>query len=127
MATKKANTTEKKRNPFKSQVENLETFKFTEETPDYLGVYVKTNTLKNQEGKPFKLNVFADPVTGEQVQLGDNYSIERAISEARDEYPNTDIVFKIHFLGKTVVKGKPFSRFRIETCPLSDYMDYIKE
>lgn len=114
-----------KRNPFKSQVENLETFKFSDETPEYTGVYIKKMNFTNKENKPFTLNVFADPLTGEQIFIGDNYSIERAIAEAKEEYKNTDIVFKIHFLGKTMVNGKPFSRFKIETAPLQDYLDFI--
>jgi hypothetical protein len=115
-----------KKNPFKSQIENLETFKFSEENPEYTGVFVKKNELVNKEGKRFTLNVFADPLTGEQIFIGDNYSIERAIAEAKEEHPKTDIVFKIHFLGKTIVNGKPFSRFKIETAPLQEYLDFIQ-
>jgi len=122
----KKQVTDEKRNPFKSQVENLETFKFTDENPEYIGVFIKKMNFTNKEDKPFTLNVFAHPTTGEQVFIGDNYSIERAIAEAKEEYKNTDIVFKIHFLGKTVVNGKPFTRFKIETAPLADYLDFIK-
>lgn len=122
----KEKTTPEKVNPFKSQIENLETFKFTEETPEYTGVFVKKNELENKEGKKFTLNVFAEPVTGEQIFIGDNYSIDRAIAEAREQMPKTDIVFHIKFLGKTTVNGKPFSRFKIETCPLAEYLEFIK-
>lgn len=124
---KKQTESKGKQNPFVTQVENLESFKFSEETPEYIGVYVKTVTLKNKEGKDFQLNVFAHPVTGELVNVANNFSIERAIHEAKEQYPNTDVVFKIRFLNKTVVNGKPFSRFKIETCPLPDYLDFITE
>jgi hypothetical protein len=116
-----------KKNPFKSQVENLETFKFSEENPSYIGVFIKKIELENKEGKKFHLNVFAEPVTGEQIFIGDNYSIERAISEAREQMPNTDIVFDIKFLAKTEVNGKPFSRFKISTCSLNEYLDFIAD
>lgn len=123
---KKIEKTEKV-NPFKPQVMNLETFKFSDETPEYTGVFVKKNIFENKEGKSFTLNIFADPVTGEQVYIGDNYSIERAIAEAKEQMPKTDIVFNIKFLGKTVINGKPFTRFNISTCPLPEYLDFIKD
>ena len=78
---------------------------------------------EGKENETFIANIFTDFSTGEDVYIGNSYSINKAIKMARAEYVEklTDIVFSIEFLGKTTVKGKPFNQFDIGYCTTAEY------
>ena len=125
---KEKSTTEKK-SPFKSVIKNLGFHNFDEEA-NFLGKYVDTVQISadEEEGSDKKVetfiaNVFFDLKTGEQVYIGNSYSINKAIKLARAEYAEqiTNVVFNIEFLGKTTVKGKPFNQFEIGYCTTEEY------
>lgn len=115
--------------PFKQSVLNLPFHDFEAEKK-FLGLYHETITLGEppKEGKDdnrFEVNIFSKDVTGEQVFITDSYSISKAIKEAKED-KIVNPVFKIEFLGKTEVKGKPFNQFNISVCSLEAYQEFIK-
>ena len=92
-------------------------------------MYRNSLELGDKEESRFTVNVFADVETGEEKFVTDSYSIAKAIKEAKVKYPEkfSELVFKIEFLGKTEVKGKPFNQFNISVCPLDIYEEYMKK
>jgi len=130
MADKKSTTP--KADPFKTVVNSLSFHKFDEE-PNFIGLYKDTVTLgadedseapeKGKEPETYIANIFVDMSTGEEVYIGNSYAVNKAIKNARatqhEEITNT--VFSIEFLGKTMVKNKPFNQFKIGYCSLEDY------
>jgi hypothetical protein len=124
---KKAATTEEKRNPFNTVVQNLKFHNFDEE-PELTALYKNTVTIGEDEDptKTFIANIMADVQTGEEKYVGNSYSIEKAIKTAKAQYKElmADVVFHIEFLGKTTVKGKPFNQFKIGCCLIDEYQEY---
>lgn len=108
--------------PFKSVVKNLPFHNF-EETPVYIGMYV--NTLELGEEEKFTANVFANVETGEEVFITNSYSIEKAIKQATETL-GKEFVLRIEFLGKTTVKGKPFNQYNIAACTVPEYQESLK-
>lgn len=118
-----------KTDPFKQSVLNLPFHDFEKEVK-FLGLYHETITLgeipkDGKEDNRFDVNIFSKNVTGEQVFITDSYSINKAIKEAKEENI-VNPVFRIEFLGKTEVKGKPFNQFNISVCSLAAYEEFIK-
>jgi len=105
---------------WKKAVQNLPFVNF-EDNHTFTGMYRNTITLG--EDNPFDVNIFVDVKTGEERFVTNSYSIEKAIKLAKKEYAEqmNDVVFRIEFLGKTEVKGKPFNQFNIDYCLLEDY------
>jgi hypothetical protein len=123
----KKEATPEKRNPFKTVVQNLKFHNFEEE-PELTALYKNTVTLGDEDDptKTFVANIMADVQTGEEKYVGNSYSIEKAIKSAKAEYKEmmSDVVFKIEFLGKTMVKGKPFNQFKIGYCLIDEYQEF---
>ena len=122
MAKKAVETTATKSSPFNAIVQELPFHDFTKEKV-YIGSYVSTLTLGDKPDNKFDVNIFADASTGEQKFITNAYAINKAITEARLKYPEnfTDVVFRIEFEEKTVVKGKPFNKFKIGVCTMEEY------
>lgn len=118
-------TEKQKSTPFKTVVQNLEFHDF-EEQPIFTGLY--RNTVEIGEEEKFTANIFADVETGEEKYIGNAYSIEKAIKQAKVENPSnmSELVFNIEFLGKTTVKGKPFNQFKIGYCTTEEYQNFFK-
>ena len=108
------------RSAWKKAVQNLPFVNF-EDNHVFTGLYRNTITLG--EDNPFDVNIFADAKTGEEKFVTNSYSIEKAIKLAKKDYPEAmaNVVFRIEFLGKTEVKGKPFNQFNIEYCTVEEY------
>lgn len=123
---KKAEATEK-RSPFKTVVQNLKFHNF-DENPKLTALYKDTVQIGDEEDetKTFTAHVVADVETGEEMYIGNSYSIAKAIKNAKAEYKEMirDVVFQIDFLGKTTVKGKPFNQFKIGYCLIDEYLEY---
>jgi hypothetical protein len=121
MAKKQATSTPKN-NPFQSVVQELPFHDF-QKVKLYIGLYISTLTLGDKPENKFDVNIFSDAETGEQKFITNAYAINKAITEARLKYPEnfSDVVFSIEFEGKTVVKGKPFNKFKIGVCTLEQY------
>ena len=119
-------TAPKKNSPFKTVIQNLEFHNF-DETPNFTGLYKDTQTI-GEEDEKFTANVFADVETGEECYISNSYSVAKAIQKAKLEYADgiRDIVFLIEFLGKTMLKGKPFNQFKIGYCTLEEYEESQK-
>jgi len=113
------------KSPFQSAIVNLEFHNF-EEYPVFIGIFKDTQMVGDEV--PFKANIFINLETGEDVFVANNYSIEKSIKLAKEKYQSglTDLVFRIEYLGKTVIKGKPFCRFNIGYCTLDEYEKYDK-
>jgi len=123
---------EKKASPFKMAVQNLSFHQF-EEQKNLVALYKDTVVLGDEEAedptKTFTANVMVDLATGEEKYVQNAYSIAKAIKMARTEYKEQirEVVFEIEFLGKTMLKGKPFNQFKIGYCLLSDYESFSGE
>lgn len=117
----------KTKSPFRTVVQNLPFHNF-EEKRKLVGMYKDTVTLGEDE-ETFQANIFVNLETGEELHVGNSYSIAKAIKQAKVEYKTevTNVVFEIEFLGKTTVKGKPFNQFKIGYCLLEEWEAYIKE
>ena len=125
--TEKTKQPTKKESPFKTAIQNLEFHKFDEE-PNFLGMYKNTVELgEDDSDEKFTANIFNNVNTGEEIYIGNSYSIAKAIRMARAEYKEqlSNVVFSIEFLGKTEVKGKPFNQFKIGYCTLEEYEDSL--
>jgi hypothetical protein len=113
--------------PFVDVVANYLFHNF-ELTPKFTGTYVNTVTLGEDEENKFLANIFVNIETGEIFYLSNAYSIEKAIRLAKEKYNSLNgVVFKIVFLGKIDLKGKPFNQFRISTCTIEEYNNFVKE
>ncbi len=121
--------------PFNTIIENLGYHDFNE-VPIFQGIYDKTVMLKDEvkdnKGKVtedrINAHVFYDLDREEGVYITTAYSINKALEVATKDYPEeikaNNIVFRIEFLGKTEVKGKPFNQFNIGVCTLQQYEDF---
>ncbi|NMC99105.1 MAG: hypothetical protein GYA62_05230 [Bacteroidales bacterium] len=113
-----------KKDPFKTVVQNLPFHQF-EERKEFIGLFKDTVTLGDEEDpdKTFQANIMVDLETGEECYIQNSYSIAKAIKQARLEHREqiTSVVFRIEFLGKTTVKGKPFNQFKIGYCLEEEY------
>jgi hypothetical protein len=118
---KKTQNATPKQSPFKTVVSNLAFHKFDEE-PILVALFKDTQTL-GEDDETFTANVMVNMATGEEIYVQNAYSIEKAIKTAKREYPDgiADIVFHIEFLGKTMLKGKPFNQFKIGYCTYEEY------
>lgn len=101
-----------KENNFISVARSLPTWDF-DQNPIFQGVFINTETLGKNSEKPFTAHCFADSETGEMCYISDYHTVTESINEVRSEYGTKAVEYKIEFLGKTVVKGKPFRRFSI--------------
>ena len=115
--------------PFKTVVQNLVFHNF-EEKKIFTGLYKDTVTIGDEEDKTFTANIFVDLATGEEVYLSNNYSIEKAIKSAKQEYKDSgngirNIVFQVEFIAKTMVKGKPFNQYKIGYCTEEEYNSFV--
>jgi hypothetical protein len=125
---KKENAEAQAKSPFKQTVLNLEFHNF-EADGKFIGTYENTIVLGDEE--PFNANIFTEIETGVQKFVTDSYSIAKAIKQAKAEYEAemtaNNIVFQIEFLGKAMVKGKPFNRFNIGYCTLEAYKAFSEK
>jgi len=123
--------TEKQNSPYENVVSNFPFHDFNEQAI-FEGIYDSTVLIgdpekKDKDGKPttFHANVFYELSSGEAVHITNAYSINKAIEKARTDYEVEmkagQMVFKIEFLGKTEIKGKPFNQFNIGICTLQQY------
>jgi hypothetical protein len=119
---------EKSQSPFRMVVQNLPFHKFDEQKK-LVAQFKDTVTLGDDEDleKTFTANVMVDLETGEEKYVQNAYSIAKAIQRARTEFKEriTDVVFEIEFLGKTVLKGKPFNQFKIGYCLLEEWEQFM--
>ncbi len=112
-------------NGLKFQVieENLDKWNFQETGKQvFVGFYKRTENLiakvLNDKGevieKPFHLFVFEEHETEKRYSIDSCHTITKTIEN--EIANNTDFektVFMIQFLGKTILKGKPFNQFTI--------------
>lgn len=112
--------------PFVDLVANYPFHNFEVE-PKFMGEFINTVTLGEDEENRFQANIFSDVETGELFYLSNAYSIDKAIKAAKEKYNTLQgLVFRIEFLGKTEIKGKPFNQFKIGTCTLEQYEAFFK-
>jgi hypothetical protein len=116
-----------KATPFRTVVQNLAFHNF-EEQKILTAIYKDTVTLGDEDDpeKTFTANVMVDTDTGEEKYVQNSYSINKAIHKAHLEYKEqiTDVVFQIEFLGKTMLKGKPFNQFKIGYCTVEEFESF---
>ena len=116
---------------FKTIEESLKQINFSEQ-PIFIGqfdkaVVIDNPTAKEEKDKTFIVFRFFDIVTGEAVYVPSNFTIEKAINSLiADKVNFKDTVIRIEFLGKTEVKGKPFSKFTIQYINIDDYIELIE-
>lgn len=101
-----------KENSFISVARSLPTWDF-DQNPIFQGVYINTETLGKNSEKPFTAHCFADSETGEMCYISDYHTVTESINEVSQKFGGVEIEYRIEFLGKTTVKGKPFRRFSI--------------
>jgi hypothetical protein len=112
--------------PFVDLVANYPFHNFEVE-PKFMGEFINTVTLGEDEENRFQANIFSDVETGELFYLSNAYSIDKAIKAAKEKYNTLQgLIFRIEFLGKTEIKGKPFNQFKIGTCTLEQYEAFFK-
>jgi hypothetical protein len=118
----------KKTSPFKTAVQNLPFHNF-EEIKTLVALFKETVTLGDDDDKekPFVANVMVDLASGEEKYVQNSYSIAKAIKLAKEEYKEdiSLVVFEIEFIGKTEIKGKPFNKFKIGYCTLTEYENFM--
>lgn len=105
---------------FKTRAENLRQWKWEEE-PVLTGQFVEKITITPENADPFDLFKFALEETGELVTVPSNYTVAHELSKMKDE--DTDFettLIRITYLGSSIVKGKPFKKFRIETAEMEE-------
>lgn len=117
--------------PFRTVIQNLAFHNF-EEHKKLVALYKDTVTLGDEEDpeKTFTANVMVDLESGEEKYVQNSYSISKAISKAKIEFKDSetglkDVVFEIEFLGKTMLKGKPFNQFKIGYCTMEQYESFL--
>ena len=120
--------TEKKKQ-FKALESALEFYDFHKDgKATYFGVYEDTKVIGNdKDGKPMSAHIFTDPETGEQVYIQSSYTINKSIDELKakcteDKTVIGDYVMMLQFVEKTMVKGKPFNRFKTAYMLVADYL-----
>ena len=117
---------------FKTIEESLKQINFSEQ-PIFIGQFDKAVTIDNpsakeEKDKTFIVFRFFEFETGEAVYVPSNFTIEKAINSLiADKVSFKDTVIRIEFLGKSEVKGKPFSKFKIQYMNITDYISMIEE
>ena len=112
--------------PFVDLVANYPFHNFEVE-PKFMGEFINTVTLGEDEENRFQANIFSDVETGELFYLSNAYSIDKAIKAAKEKYNTLQgLIFRIEFLGKTEIKGNPFNHFKFGTCTLEQYEAFFK-
>ena len=119
-----APTNEVKTPKFKQVGSCAEEFKFDVDHPIFEGIYQTTKLIGlGSVGKPegFFMHVFIDPATNEEVLISSSHAITQAIEDIRMlDIDPTKCLMQIEFKGKTLVKGKPFNRFKVAYVELCD-------
>jgi len=129
-------TDKKTGSPFDTIIQNYAYHDFNEKAV-FIGTYENTVELKpahkDEKGKDvdaINAHVFYDLESGEGVYITTAYSINKAVERCekdfKKEMSEKQMVFRIEFLGKTEVKGKPFNQFNIGICTLQQYEDSKK-
>ncbi len=121
--------TNQKNDPFKVVNEQLPFFpdKTKEKNvPQILiGLYISSLILGDSEKieERIPVYIFADVETGEKLFVIQSYAVRKAVEAALREYPNgiSEIVFRLEYLGKTEVDGKPFNKFNTGYCTLDNF------
>ena len=130
MSNSRVNKNEKsqaEKTPFVDLVANYPFHIFDGVNSKFMGIYINTVTLGEDEENRFQANIFSEIATGELFYLSNAYSIDKAIKAAKEKYNTLQgLVFRIEFLGKTEIKGKPFNQFKISACTLEQYTDFHK-
>lgn len=102
-------------------------------TPIFSGLFDRPIIIDNpnadkDKDKTFKLFRFIDLETGEPVTVPSNYSIEKSLDmleQKKTDFARTGI--NISFHGKEMLKGKPFSRFTVNTFDLDEWLNASEE
>jgi hypothetical protein len=117
-------TNEKKTNPFKVVSEQLPFYPdlTNEQQEPFFCTVVSETEIGDKPEKKMPVYILADVETGEEVFCLQSYSVKKVIEAAKAAIGNlSDAVIKLHFKGKTTVKGKPFNLFDTAYCSLEDY------
>lgn len=111
---------------FETVVDSIPFHNFEKE-PIFTGFFIEKFKIadildsETQHPIPFKALKFVDYNTGEFVALRLNHSILKAIDKSEDMEnlkEGFEHLFNIEFLGKTMVKGKPFNQYKIGIAPV---------
>ena len=97
--------------------ESLETWDFNE-NPLFLGYFEEEQTV-GEGDKSYQTYVFTEAESQERYFVDKTYSVEKAIEKVKSEKKDLhNIIFRIEFIEKTEIKGKPFNRFKIDIATL---------
>jgi hypothetical protein len=124
-------TNEKKRLPGKSVTEQLPFYPdlTAKEQEPFFCLYVDETVLGDKPDPKDNIPVFilADAETGEEVFCTQSYAIKKTIEAAKSDLKDlTNVVFYFQFLGKEMVKGKPFNKFNGRYMTLKEYDEWKK-
>jgi len=84
---------------------------------DPLICILESSTVLGDDPDPEKripVYIVVDLITGEKKYVVQSYAVKKCVEAAKANTPGgslDDIVFRIQFLGKSVVNGKPFNKF----------------
>lgn len=96
--------------------ENLDKWNFQDDTKAlFVGQYVRTDNFHDKvQQKDFSLYVFEEWETGKRYHIDSSHTIAKTVEGEKAEGTDfSKVVFMIQFLGKTMLKGKPFNQFTI--------------
>lgn len=118
-------TEAKKPMPKRHTIERgLQEFKFDEQHTIFRGIFQATEKIgvgSKEKPEGFDMHVFVDFETGEEVYLSNVHAITKTIENIKSIGNPADYVLEFEWLGKTVVKGKPFNKFATGYYLVSDF------